>query len=1470
LALEDNGSYQRGRDAVSLLWSKWRERPQVDDPHDDEFARGALEEIIYRLEHSSDIDKEIREFSEAAAEQVTTASRTIFEILQNADDLGATYLKLGVRRRGNGDILAVHNGQGVEVADVIAMTLAFLSMKRQDSRSKGRFGIGLKTLNQVGSKLSVHCAPYHFAVEKGMLSVVRPHTGVRGLYDPNAGHTLLTIDLDREYRAVDVEGWAKAIDASHLLFLDHLHEFSLLDVRSARSIHLAKIEAKKATERCLQFRPGSNYEAERVVFTDALKKRRRWTRYFVDYPVPKGQKRTHKATGDLTQLSIAISESAESGFLSAGFPLDGSFELPISLNAQFDPDLSRRGVQENPWNRWLFERLAEMTSAVALDRFESDPKTGWYAIPLHDESEAGQDWTTERLIELTEKVQGRVTSQLRFRVDEKLVDLKQLSYVDALTDGLISQEDQRFLAPDFYPLPSSVCDKQGRWRAVLDELETGTQLGIGDVLALLRLSDEELGTREPRWFVQLAVSALASGRTHEIETEKSLLCHDGSRAAPRGDVLLVREEQGDGIASHLGLQKLLAPIYFTDTTPDNVQSWVLKHCASPSAGSGLQMLDVLARRPVGQPLLLDDKSLLMLRDALMTVDNVSRGSLAASIGRVIAVRGYQFRKGRKVDCAVVPGSAYLPTTIAKDTGGWAAAAKTTEGLLWIDPQYGPLLSAGRSANLGARRLFMMLGARPGPRIVRSETGSQKPLPALVNPAQFAALQRLSPRASHIQDDSHSPDLDKVVADIAQQRVDDKRRARSRALFETLARDWDDYLSEYSDAMGAYYYYVWRSSGHIPATWLANVASEPWLSSKSKRKIAPIEAAIETVTTRLTRGTKATKFVSEITEGDSAHPLVAALGIKGTPPASELLSELKVLREKHYATAKAEDVHPIYAALGALVAGERSPDLGDLKVVEVRRQFEAHRLLYTPQGWKGPNAVYRGRPIFGGLRGFVPESRQLKPLWQLLQITEPSATACLEVINEIAQADGPPDKKLDGIVVDVLRRLAELEPSAPGRSTRQLQRMPLWTSRGWETKRPVYAALDRQVEDILGKEIPLWLLGCSVQSLGTLPERLGVELLTDAHFTITPGADVESADEFTALTYRAAVAHLRSEIGKKSQHLWDTIDWPSLQNIELVQAHSLSAYTNIGGRRYSVPRRLHMEQASRLYFVSSDELARPEAGERILGPFVKGVLPAMIDLAWSYAWRKAEDEGPPDDELVLASEEEEVEDPLRQLASRGRKASGKRLFGSGGTSGENTRGKRKLPPAPKPRRLKDFTGATIENVTIVEGEVTKKVINRTKKALKRDPWNSKPKQDASKAKGKAPVKEWSERERELQGFELLAAALKEMDDLQLEDFTALRGIGADSIDNLRRFFELKVFAGAPADEVRFEPSEFQRALQSKGDYFLAIVSGLEEGHDTQIKIFADPVRTLPIRRISQIRLGGVRTSTSRSLVVKINT
>ena len=229
---------------------------------------------------------------------------------------------------------------------------------------------------------------------------------------------------------------------------------------------------------------------------------------------------------------------------------------------------------------------------------------------------------------------------------------------------------------------------------------------------------------------------------------------------------------------------------------------------------------------------------------------------------------------------------------------------------------------------------------------------------------------------------------------------------------------------------------------------------------------------------------------------------------------------------------------------------------------------------------------------------------------------------------------------------------------------------------------------------------------------------------------------------------------------------------------------------------------------------------------------------------------------PDDELILASQlAEDSADPLQQLETGGKRAAGKRLFAGGALKNENLRGKRKLTPLPKPRRLKSFEGATIADVAIVEPDKKPRHVKTSRLSLVVDPASIRPPRDEP---ARSPLKEWGEKERQDRGFEVLAAALKQIYDLDLEDFSALRGIGADSIDNLKRFFELKAFAGDAPDEVRFEASQFERAVKERKDYFLAVVSGLEEGKDTQIRIFADPVRTMPWRRTSQIRLGGVRS------------
>ena len=53
------------------------------------------------------------------------------------------------------------------------MTLAFVSTKREEARTRGRFGIGLKTLRRLGTTLSVHCGPYPASISGLIRSLSR-------------------------------------------------------------------------------------------------------------------------------------------------------------------------------------------------------------------------------------------------------------------------------------------------------------------------------------------------------------------------------------------------------------------------------------------------------------------------------------------------------------------------------------------------------------------------------------------------------------------------------------------------------------------------------------------------------------------------------------------------------------------------------------------------------------------------------------------------------------------------------------------------------------------------------------------------------------------------------------------------------------------------------------------------------------------------------------------------------------------------------------------------------------------------------------------------------------------------------------------------------------------------------------------------------------------------------------------------
>src|SRR5207302_5231621 len=148
-----------------------------------------------------------------------------------------------------------------------------------------------------------------------------------------------------------------------------------------KPIAAARLSDRRHDSVTLELRPGTRAEAEVATLSQPGTKRS-WTRYTIEYPVPADPRRSHKRTVDTTPLSLAIPAEEDVSVVAAGLPLGVESSLPFSLNAQFDPESSRRSVTHRPWNSWLFARIADLAAGVAVHRFTEDPSSAWRSVPL--------------------------------------------------------------------------------------------------------------------------------------------------------------------------------------------------------------------------------------------------------------------------------------------------------------------------------------------------------------------------------------------------------------------------------------------------------------------------------------------------------------------------------------------------------------------------------------------------------------------------------------------------------------------------------------------------------------------------------------------------------------------------------------------------------------------------------------------------------------------------------------------------------------------------------------------------------------------------------------------------------------------------------------------------------------------------------------------------------------------------------
>lgn len=395
--------------------------------------------------------------------------------------------------------------------------------------------------------------------------------------------------------------------------------------------------------------------------------------------------------------------------------------------------------------------------------------------------------------------------------------------------------------------------------------------------------------------------------------------------------------------------------------------------------------------------------------------------------------------------------------------------------------------------------------------------------------------------------------------------------------------------------------------------------------------------------------------------------------------------------------------------------------------------------------------------------------------------------------------------------------------------------------GWiqDRSQPVYAVEDQALQLALGEQVRVWQPRVRLTELEALLSPFGVTKLDEDSFgvlginngALAAGSDVQK-------TIRAAAAHLREWLALNDAELHEKLaKVPELDQSRAAVTRKLYVQITLpDGREEEVRRQAHVDRRSgQLMFVlaDSDYADDSDLMGRLLGNLVSADQREEFVLA--HGWQTALNRV--DRDVQLQGFELAADIPEEQFArpKRGKsKVSGTSEHGNDHSPTDGERPPNK--PAPPPRRLKKLDDLDAEPEWANGGRPPKpaRAPKRDKPLRKPDPNRPAPTGDG------AGLMPWTPHERETLGLRFLERKLG----MKLKDIRNQHGVGADALDQKDGIhYELKAHAGDMPDSVRLEPDEFSLAREEKEKFVLVAVSGLEEGYETRLLLFPDPLKRL---------------------------
>lgn len=1470
-----------GRSAADRLAHNWDDRDWVPETPSALWAQGALDRLGEIITAQPSM---LRASQKGAGKGASTLSprpfQGIIECLQNADDLGAHTLYVAFRETPRRELLIVHDGAPVTLANVGAMLLPWLSTKDADPEASGRFGIGQRTLSSLGGPIAMHAVPFHFIMGDDGPEPCAPEPDLAGVFSAARRDTMLVIPLLPSVTSESVAAAVRELNAHALIFLKNIRALRFRDIQNP-SLNLDyTVEMTSLGEREILFTDETTVvECVEVKVVDQGGPAARYRRYSTRRPVPPGQTRSNKATGRTTPIGICVPLDAQRSLpLYDRMPLPIRTGLMIGLNAQFDPDSARSTLQPNTWNEARFADLADLLSWAALTAFKAETAEAWSHVPLNAEADASEGWSEDQVRGLVSACHVTFRKYLQIKTRAGVTNLASLAYESAPLELLLTEEDVEHLRPDSVAMPQAGRDAVGRWRAVLDELGESELIELPEALDVL----DGDPTRSPEWYVAFAALAEEEGLSADFISRPSILLDDGTvTAGPQATDtwVLVKQASSETLATRLGIARRIHPAYLSSAAANTflirLERLEILYDNRDEEGD---VFAILARGPDSgdgpeMTVRLEDGDLLALRDAWNQLPRERHVSLGTRIGRCIELKATWYGEdGRRRDGWARPTDVYLPAAIDREVDSFAKAARGTPGLKWADPEYGRLLKhkAGRSA-IGAQRLLSAWGVGREPRLTKPSDERilyvRDRTPASPIGAQQTAEQMLSIRATpgrtHLIDDHWSPDAEIVAEDIASAPVK-TRRKRAVALLATLSRGWDRRYSEAATAFPASAYNgFWDRGPEVRATWLARLADIKWMPDAGNGLQRPslLQLQVKGTPPRPSeRSTTVAKFDSHIERSG----VLAALGVKAGPTQRDLIVRLQGLRKQPVTNAIAEEVSEVYQLLAASLR-DRSDSVpeGRMSASQLRNAFRAgtdgRGLLLVGKHWNSPELVLRGPPIFGSRRAFAPHVEGLDPLWRALAMGLPSANDAIMVLREIAQ-DAPTPADL-GIAIRAYTLIAGAISDMSAQLRTTLRRLPLWTGHQWTIQRPIYALEGEGLLASAPADLRVWRPGLSsFAALEPLLDPLGVVRLTPADFQAasTPAYGVAEG-EALRLTCSSAVSLLRQELVRADQALLDTlsVDWDELLAAPVVIDPQLSIVAMLASGQVILPARAHMgRDPLRLILRDKTEAANAESAGMAVASLFDGDRQKAA-WAWAAVWPRAV-AGEQAQGVVLpktradqGSGKERLERLAKQAAQRSK---GSKTTAPPKTTDLEKPNQKHIVQVRKLRELDDLEPSAGEIINEGAEPSGSLVFAKRRKGKDRKFTSGGGEETTAKQTVRNVLPPSTDRER--MALDAVRRALR-LNSQQLNDLRAARGVGVDAIDELRQCYEIKMSssAGMPTD-VTLTASEVEAARNDE-DFFLAIVSGLEEGAgELRVRFIFDPLSNLDVRLRGDLTLTGV--------------